>query len=694
MLNMDSKIYKKGEKMKKYLLLIALFLFPIMTYASPVEVETFSDLKSSIENGETDIKITADMSFDSSISISNEVIINGNNKSLNRSSGYTGNLFTIVAGGSLKIENLKMDLGASGWYMDYDNRYYTQPEDKGYVRVPIIDGENDTVATTTLISNKGSLELNNVEIKNGRSTESGTAINGNGNVTLNNTTIIHVSSPKNGGAGYLSGGTHSFNNIVIKECNAGVPSVSVGGSAFYVVNATSLNINGALFQDNYAQGNGTMFISKTNTIINDVTFKHNMVGNDGSALHLESSTAGKTFTLTNGVFEDNIGFALTGQSIGTIWISKWVSTPEEPLVFRNTTFKNNRNRCGGAIADNGYSVTHVLIEDIEEYGTDEPMQLGGLIFGQTAGYTIKNAKVHDNNISAGGAIYSLVSPINISDSEFYNNNTTKAGGAFNISGGEVTIENTNIYNNKSDTFGGGVYYRSYYDDNPFSLTINNSIIKDNSADNGGGININENEGFYTNVTINDQSKVYDNNAKTSADDFRYFRNDDSENLADQGVTLNNLNLAGILGIDGWYIDEENNRFADAPNPEKFNDYVEFKGNNISLKSAGINTLDYDLEGGSNDKIEAITVKYGVDTEISDAIPKKEGFVFESWNTKPDGTGKTIKPGETYNGKDGLVLYAQYRMINPITGRSIFPIIILVIVTLTVGYLFKTNKKYN
>ena len=100
---------------------------------------------------------------------------------------------------------------------------------------------------------------------------------------------------------------------------------------------------------------------------------------------------------------------------------------------------------------------------------------------------------------------------------------------------------------------------------------------------------------------------------------------------------------------------------------------------------------YDLEGGSNDEIEAITVKYGVDTEISDAIPKKEGFVFESWNTKPDGTGKTIKPGDTYNGKDGLVLYAQYRMINPITGRSIFPIVILVIVAVTVGYLITTSK---
>ena len=680
----------------KYILIFVLFLFPIVTYAETKEVDTFSDLKSAIESGETDIKITSNMNFDSSISISSEVIINGNDKSLNRSSGYTGNLFTIVAGGSLKIENLKMDLGASGWKMDYDNRYYTSPENKGYVRVPIIEGENDNIANASVIKNSGILTLENVEIKNGRSTESGTFMSGIGSVTLNNFTATHITSAKAGGLAYLSGGTHSYNNIVIKDCSTGTPSTATSGGTFYVINATSLNIKKALFQDNFAQGNGAVFISKTNTVIDDITFKHNMVGNDGSAIHMESSTAGKTFTLTNGVFEDNIGFALTGQSMGTIWISKWVSTPEEPLVFKNTIFKNNKNRCGGGIADNGYSVTHVLIEDIEEYGTDEPMQLGGLIFGQTAGYTIKNAKVHDNNINAGGAVYSLESPITISDSEFYNNTTTKSGGAINSSGGEITIENSNIYNNKSDTFGGGVYYRSYYNDNPFSLTINNTVIKDNSADNGAGINITENEGYYTNVTVNDQSKVYDNQATTSADDFRYSRNDDSDNLADHGVTLNNLNLAGILGIDGWYIDEENNRFADAPNPEKFNNYVEFKGNSISLKSAGVNTLDYDLEGGTNDKIEAITVKYGVDTEISDAIPKKEGYVFESWNTKPDGTGQTIKPGDTYNGKAGLVLYAQYRLINPKTGRNIlyFVIFAITLIGFAIGSYKAFKNKYN
>ena len=107
-------------------------------------------------------------------------------------------------------------------------------------------------------------------------------------------------------------------------------------------------------------------------------------------------------------------------------------------------------------------------------------------------------------------------------------------------------------------------------------------------------------------------------------------------------------------------------------------------------------MDYDLEGGTNDKIEAITVKYGVDTKISDDIPKKEGYVFESWNTKPDGTGQTIKPGDTYNGKAGLVLYAQYRLINPKTGRNIlyFVIFVITLIGFAIGSYKAFKNKYN
>ena len=92
--------------------------------------------------------------------------------------------------------------------------------------------------------------------------------------------------------------------------------------------------------------------------------------------------------------------------------------------------------------------------------------------------------------------------------------------------------------------------------------------------------------------------------------------------------------------------------------------------------------------------------------ISDNIPTKDGYTFVSWNTKPDGTGKTIQPGSTYNGKEGLTLYAQYEKIennednekdennekNPITGLSNNITICLVIIIIGIIGLILTKKK--
>lgn len=678
----------------KYILPVIFFLFPIMTYAETINVTSYNDLKTAIENGKTDIIMSENMEFDSSITITNEIRINGNGKSLNRATDYKGNLFTIKTEGTLTIQNLKIDLGAPGWKMDYENRYYTQPNNKGYIRVPVINGENDNIANASVFKNSGNLTLENTEIKNGRSTESGTLISGAGNNTLNSVTINHIHSNKNGGAIYQTAGNLYINNLVSKEISVGLPNSSPipNGATLYIINGNELKINGATIEENFAQGNGAVFISKTNTEIEDITFRKNKVGNDGSTLSLESQTESKKFILNNGIFEDNIGYAVTGQSMGTIWLSKWISTPEEPIVFKNVKFRNNINRCGGAIADSGAGVSHVRFENVEVTETNGELQTGGFIYTQNATYTIINAKVHDNHLVAGGAIYSLVSPITIIDSEFYNNQTEKAGGAINLNGGDVVIKNTTITNNTSATLGGGVYYRSYYDGYPLSLTINNTIIKDNNADSGGGLAMTDNEGFYTNLNVDDQSKIYDNSAITAGDDFRYVRNDQSENNTNNSLTLNNLNLAGILGIDGWYKDDEGSRFAIVENPEKFDDYVGYKGIAITLKSAGVNTLDYNLNGGNSNDINSITVKYGVDTPITDEVPEKVGYIFEGWNTAPDGSGQTILPGTTYNGKAGLTLYAQYRFINPETKRNSSPLNILILSIIIGLGSIKTLKK--
>ena len=646
--------------MKKIKMLLILFLFvPYMIKADSFEIGSFDELKNAITNGENDIKFTSDIVFDDKITVSSNIKIDGNNHNFNRKAGYTGNLFTISSAGSLEISNVKIDLGAPGWSMDYDNRYYTQANNKGYVRVPVIDDAGDITASASLISNAGNLKIVNSEIKNGRSTASGTIINGAGNNEIINTTFEHIFSSKNGGMLYVNGGTTILKDFHAKEGVSGLPSSSATGAVLYIIGGTLLDAKNILIEDNFTQGNGAMFISRTNTVMDEVTFKHNMCGNDGSAISMESSVEGKTFSLTNGVFEDNIGFADTGQSMGTIWLAKWPSTADTPIKFKNVVFKNNKNKCGGGIADIGYSDTYVEFDNVEVLDNNSEVQSGSFIYGQQANYTIKNSKFHDNSINAGGVIYTLVSSVNIDNCEFYNNNTNKAGGSIYSSGGIVTITNTTFNNNTSGTQGGAIFFRSYYEDFPSELRIENSTIKDNSSSEGGGIAITDYSGLYSSVIIDDKTKIYDNTASTSGDDFQYKRGDDVAITDSDTLTLTNISIAGITGIDGWYNDLADDRFATTDNPTQFNDYINYSGTRISLKAAGVSTIDYDLLGGSNDSIDVVTVKYGVETQISDEVPEKEGCIFTGWNTSASGDGTDVQPGSTYDGKGGLMLYAQY-----------------------------------
>lgn len=624
------------------------------------DVGSFDELTFAINNGENEIAFTSDIEFNGTITISSEIKIDGNNHNFNRKDGYTGKLFNITSTGTLELKNTKMDLGAPGWWMDYDNRYYTQANNKGYVRVPIVNGDNDITATASLITNAGNLKMDNVEIRNGRSTASGTVISGAGNNELKDVTMEHIFSSKNGGMLYVSGGTTKLENFNAKDGAIGIAPASVHGAVIYIIGATLLDVENAVIEDNFTQGNGTFFISKTNTVMNNITFKHNMCGNDGSAISMESSVDGKTFFLTNGVFDGNIGFADTGQSMGTIWLAKWPTSADSPLEFKNVVFKNNKNKCGAGIADIGNSSpSYVLFDNVEVFNNGSDAQTGAFIYGQTVNYIIKNSKFHDNHANSGGVIFSLVSNFDIDNSEFYDNSTLKAGGAIYASGGNVKIANSTINDNTSGSQGGGIFLRAYYPEYTAVYNIENSIIKDNNANEGGGIAMVDYNGLYSSLIIDDQTKLYDNTASTSGDDFQYKRGDDIDITESNTLTLDNISIAGIRGIDGWYVDAEDDRFATTDNPTQFNDYVNFNGTRISLKAAGISTIDYDLEGGSNDNIEVVTIKYGVETQISDDVPEKEGYLFTGWNTEENGGGTDVQPGSTYDGKGGLLLYAQY-----------------------------------
>ena len=652
---------------------IAFFCMFCTSNASALSVSTFAELSDAVTAGEAEITIENDFEFTSLLTLTQDLKINGQGKTASRGDGYLGGFFSIPADVTLEIDNLVIDGGAPGWSMDYENRVYTNPTDNsGYIRVPTINGVDDIIANASLFVNSGSLTLDNSTVQNARlgqyaannkTVVRGAVISGKGNNTIKNSVIKHNGAYDNGGALYITGGSTSIENSTVSENASGLGHMlSRSGGVMYMTDA-NLTITDTEFKDNFAQGNGAIgLIYKSNIHIKDSMFDHNMVGNDGSAFQFQSTVSGKSLSIEDCIFQNNIGFATTNQSMGVIWQTAWQSTADEPVIYRNLIFRGNVARTGGAISDGSSENTYILLENVEVY---ENESAGGILYGQSGNYTLRNVYVHDNSGGNGTGVYSRGSNIVVEDSRIENNNATGSGGGVYVSAGNITIRNSTITGNTSDARGGGIFVRGRYEGDDPSLTIEGTTIKDNSAETtGGGIAVADNENVYSSITVDDQSAIYDNKAAVAADDFSYVRDNNSENTSGNTITLDNISIAGVNGIDGWYHDGEDDRFKDTDNPTVFTAYIDNNGNiAFYLKAAGISTGDYDGNGGSTDA-KPVTVKYGEVYVVDDSIPVRDGYTFIEWNTKPDGSGMSLKAGDTYDGSDGWTLYAQWKKNEP------------------------------
>ena len=224
----------------------------------------------------------------------------------------------------------------------------------------------------------------------------------------------------------------------------------------------------------------------------------------------------------------------------------------------------------------------------------------------------------------------------------------------------------------------------------------NVLVKDNTADvSGGGLSIQDTGSAHSTISVDDESKIYDNSATVAADDVLYTHENDA---AGANTTLDNISIAGILGIDGWYHDNADDRFKDTDSPTVFDDYVDNDGSvAFYIKAAGLSHADYDGNGGTTEA-QPVTIKYGSTYLVDDDIPVRENYTFTGWNTKMDGTGIVLNAGDSYDGSDGFVLYAMWEEVieNPITidpiANTFITIIVNIIVlsSLVICYKKRTN----
>jgi hypothetical protein len=686
--------------MKKVIYVLLLALGIILNIdavkAEVLEVDTFEELKEAIVNEAEEIAIIADFEFTEKLTITKDLKINGNNKVLTRNSAYKGNFITISGDVTLSITDLTIDGGAPGWKMDYDNYFYTGANNTDYVRVPTINVDTDVISSASLISNSGNLNLNGVTLQNNRATVNGAVISGIGNNNITNSKFIHNGSSKAAGALYPTGGKTVVDGSQFIENVAGVGVTnSQSGGAIYANGATMIEIkNNTIFESNFAQGNaGALYINKSSVLVKDSTFRKNAVGNDGAAISISSTRVGDTAYFENVVLEGNKGYAITSQSMGIVWIDNWtVSTEENPITFKNCTAFDNVSGTG-VFTDKNES--YVSIEDCKIYNNN--MNVGAAIYSQSGHYNITNTTIHDNSAANHTSVIYFRNPyvsMNLDNVSIYNNKTVGTGAITLNGGGTLNIKNSEIYGN--ETKKGTIAVMSQYADNPATITIENTKVHSNTAvEEGGGIYIKNSAGVYTSLVIDDSSKIYDNKAGIAGDDFVYIR-EDSGTDADNDITLNNAGLMGIVGIDGLYHDNQDDRFATTENPKTFENYVHYNDGSIYLKAAGVSELEYDLNGGqSKHEYLPVKIKYGEDFILISDIPNKSnGEKFVGWNTKEDGTGTWLYAGDKYDGSEGFLLYAQYEAENPNTLDDIYKYIIMLLIASTASLImiFKYIKK--
>lgn len=144
-------------------------------------------------------------------------------------------------------------------------------------------------------------------------------------------------------------------------------------------------------------------------------------------------------------------------------------------------------------------------------------------------------------------------------------------------------------------------------------------------------------------------------------------------LYDKNVAYNKIVVPGdtdvpsyksVNGVqyffDGWYTDEACTQKVDFTSGGTLDKNTTFYGRYVPA----IDYLTYDANGGSGDSYTSqgnAATGFEV-TVLGNSFTPPEGKMFDSWNTKADGTGETIQPGDTYTLSPDVndFLYAQWK----------------------------------
>jgi len=321
------------------------------TATATSNISSIEELSTCIANAsQSNCELSSNLEINTTITINRDVTIIGNDNSLTRNASFTGAFFDISSDSDVTIKNLTLDGGAPNWSVDTSPEALqfffnacTSSDCRAYGGYTFDSDENDIQATSAIIQNAGTLNLEASTIQNAynSSTTGGGAIYNTGNIDLKNSSLLH-NTAHSGGAIYNKSDTAIINitDSIFSNNNSGFTNgfstPNKSGGAIYTTRG-ELNITNSNFENNSSQHDGGAIRSLSAKItIDNSNFINNKTANDGSALRLGTEPTNsttvftpQTATIANSNFDKNT-------SLGYYWPSKAVKPGTEIAAAGNS----------------------------------------------------------------------------------------------------------------------------------------------------------------------------------------------------------------------------------------------------------------------------------------------------------------------------------------------------------------------
>ena len=445
------------------------------------------------------------------------------------------------------------------------------------------DSGSLTVTKSTISNNSGYPSADNLKYESGGG---GIVVDGKATATITGSTISGNTALYGAGMYFdssvsvsISGCTVSGNRTMWDESNTNwYYNSAAAGGIFFNSSKGTLTVSNTDFSENVGiEFGGSVALVSGTADLDDCEFTDNSSA-QGGAFFMRGGTA----TVDNSTFTGNEG---TGAG-GALSISGGTATFTSCTLSQNTS--NGEEGWGGAAYVAGTLTLNDC--DVTENEATNKGSAGGLFVDADGALTLTESAIDKNEATTAGGVWNNGGAITMESGSISGNTADEAGGVANVAD-TFDMNGGSIANNVASGMAGGV-------ENGGTFTMSGGDITGNKANGatdgiGGGV---ANLGTFT----MEGGRIFSNTAAHGANDFYNYSDLEDEGGQEGGVVVDpgwdgdhNMGLDSLsddgassrageqygtftlidpsgfnLGVDGWYEDEPDARYADTADDQR------------------------------------------------------------------------------------------------------------------------------